>query len=124
MGDKHMSRMGGMGGFGGMGDIQKLMKQAQKIQEETAKFQEDLEVVRFTASAGGNMVTVTVNGHGQVTAVKIDPGVVDPADVEILEDLIVTAARDASSKAKAEQDARLEQITGGLGGLNLPPGLL
>lgn len=119
-----MSRMGGMGGFGGMGDIQKLMKQAQKIQEETAKFQEDLEVVRYTASAGGNMVTVTVNGHGQVTAVKIDPGVVDPADVEILEDLIVTAARDASSKAKAEQDARLEQITGGLGGLNLPPGLL
>jgi len=115
---------GGGGGFGGLGDVQKLMKQAQKMQEDAAKLQEDLETMRVTANAGGGMVSVTVNGHGHLVEVKINPVVVDPEDVEMLEDLITLAAKEATAKAQADQQARMEEITGGLGDLNLPPGLL
>lgn len=115
---------GGMPGFGGMGDMQKLLKQAQKMQEDAAKLQEDLENMRITANAGGGMVSATVNGHGHLVEVKINPVVVDPEDVEMLEDLIITAAKEAAAKAQADQQARMEEITGGLGDLNLPPGLL
>ena len=93
-----MARFGGPGNFGGMGDLQKLMKQAQKMQEETAKLQEALPAARYSANAGGGMVTITVNGYGQLVEVKINPAIVDPADVEILEDLIVTAAKEAAAK--------------------------
>jgi DNA-binding YbaB/EbfC family protein len=120
-----MARFGGMpGGFGNMGDIQKLMKQAQKMQEDAQKLQEDLVKMRVTASAGGGMVSVTVNGHGHLVEIKINPVVVDPADVEMLEDLIVTAARDASEKAQADQEEKMKDITGSIEGLNLPPGLI
>jgi len=117
-----MARFGG--GMPGPGDLAKLMKQAQKMQEDAAKLQEDLETMRITSSAGGGMVTATVNGHGQLVEVKINPVVVDPDDVEMLEDLIITAAKEASAQAQADQQARMEEITGGLGDLNLPPGLL
>src|ERR1051325_8647787 len=90
---------GGGGGFGGLGDMQKLMKQAQKMQDDAAKLQEDLINVRIEGSAGGGMVTATVNGHGHLVEIKINPVVVDPEDVEMLEDLIVTAAKDATQKA-------------------------
>lgn len=118
-----MARFGG-GNFGGLGDVQKLMKQAQKMQEDAAKLQEDLETARFSVNAGGGMVTATVNGHGHLVELKINPAVVDPDDVEILEDLIITATKEATAKAQADQQARMEEITGGLDGLNLPPGLL
>ena len=118
-----MSRMGGMGGLGGMPDIGKLMKQAQKMQEDAAKLQEDLADLRISASAGGGMVTVTVNGHGHLTGIKIDPVVVDPADTELLEDLIITAAKEASERAVKEAEKRTEAITGGLKDMQLPPGL-
>jgi DNA-binding YbaB/EbfC family protein len=119
-----MTRFGGMpGGFGGLGDMQKLMKQAQKMQEDAAKLQEDLENMRVEATAGGGMVTAIVNGHGHLVEVKINPVVVDPDDVEMLEDLIITAAKEAAAKAQADQEARMAEITGGLGNLNLPPGL-
>lgn len=120
-----MARFSGLpGGFGGLGDMQKLMKQAQKMQEDAAKLQEELETARFTGTSGGGLVKVTVNGHGHVSEVKIDPTVADPDDVEMLEDLIVTAARDAHAAAHAEQESRMQEITGTLGDLNLPPGLL
>ena len=80
--------------------------------------------MRVTAQAGGGMVTVTVNGHGHLVDVKINPVVADPDDVEMLEDLIITAAKEATAKAQADQEARMKEITGGLGDLNLPPGLL
>lgn len=115
---------GGMGGFGGLGDIQKLMKQAQKMQEDAAKLKDDLEVLRVTATAGGGMVTATVNGYGHLLELKVNPVVVDPADVEILEDLIITAVKDATTKAQADQEARMQEIQGSLSDLNLPPGLL
>lgn len=122
-----MARFGGGGGGGGMpgfGDMQKLMKQAQKMQEDAEKLQNDLETMRVTSQAGGGMVSVTVNGHGHLVEVKINPAVVDPDDVEILEDLVVTAAKEATAQAQSSQEARMKEITGGLGDLNLPPGLL
>ncbi|HZP80610.1 MAG TPA: YbaB/EbfC family nucleoid-associated protein [Chthonomonadaceae bacterium] len=120
-----MARFGGMpGGFGGLGDMQKLMKQAQKMQEDAAKLQDELAAARIQANAGGGMVTATVNGHGHLVEIKINPVVVDADDVEMLEDLIITAVKEATEKAQAEQQARMESITGTLEGLNLPPGLL
>ncbi len=121
-----MARFGGgmPGGFGGLGDMQKLMKQAQKMQEDAAKLQEELPQMRITASSGGGMVSATVNGHGHLVEIKINPVVIDPDDVEMLEDLIITAVKEATATAEADQKARMEEITGGLGDLNLPPGLL
>ena len=124
-----MARFGGLpgggGGMPGFGDIQKLMKQAQKMQDDAAKLQEELKTLKITASSGGGMVTVTVNGHGHLTDVHIDPSVMEgPDDVEMVQDLIVTAAKEASAKAEASQAERMEGITGELKDLNLPPGLL
>lgn len=120
-----MARFGGLpGGFGSLGDMQKLMKQAQKMQEDAARLQEDLQSMRVQGSSGGGMVTATVNGHGQLVEVKINPVVLDPDDVEMLEDLIVTAARGAAAKAEEDQKAKMEEITGSLGDLKLPPGML
>jgi DNA-binding YbaB/EbfC family protein len=116
-----MSRFGGLGN---MGDISKLMKQAQKMQEDAAKLQEDLASARITASAGGGMVNAVVNGHGHLVESRISQAVVDPNDVEMLEDLIITAVREATEKAENEQRARMETITQGIEGLNLPPGLI
>ncbi len=118
-----MSRFGG-GGMPNFGDMQKLMKQAQKMQEDATKLQEDLATMRISANVGGGMVTATVNGHGHLVEVKINPVVVDPSDVEMLEDLIITAVKEATVKAQADQDARMAEITGSLNELNLPPGLL
>ncbi len=120
-----MARFGGMpGGFGGLGDMKKLMERAQKMQEDAARLQEELGTARYEANAGGGMVSATVDGHGHLVEIKINPVVVDPDDVEMLEDLIITAVKEAAGKAEAEQKARLESITGGLEGLNLPPGLI
>ena len=118
-----MARFGG-GMPGGMGDMAKLFKQAQKMQEDAAKLQEELAESRIESSAGGGMVTATVNGHGHLVELRINPAVVDPADVEMLEDLVVTAVKDAAARAQNDQQARVETITQGLEGLNLPPGLL
>ena len=116
-----MARFGGFpGGFGGLGDMQKLMKQAQKMQEDAAKLQEELETMRIEGKAGGGMVSATVNGHGHLVEVKINPAVVDPDDVEMLEDLIITAVKEATARAQEDQKQRMEQITGGLGDLNIP----
>ena len=120
-----MARFGGMpGGFGGLGDMQKLMKQAQKMQEDAQKLQDDLQNMRIEGKSGGGMVTATVNGHGHLVTLKIEPAAVDPDDVELLEDLIITAVKEATEKAQADQQERMDAITGGLDGLNLPPGLL
>ncbi len=115
---------GGGGGFGSLGDMKKLMQQAQKMQEDAVKLQDDLQAARIKGDAGGGMVTATVNGHGHLVEIKINPIVVDPDDVEMLEDLVITAARDASAKAAAEQETRMQQITGQVGDFPLPPGLI
>ena len=106
---------GGMpGGLGGLGDI---MKQAQKMQKDMAKIQEDLKNRVVEGKAGGGMVTVNVNGAQELLAVKIDKNAVDPNDTEMLEDLIVAAVREGMRKAKEMADREMAKITGGM---NLP----
>jgi DNA-binding YbaB/EbfC family protein len=88
------------GGFGGGNQMQQLMKQAQKMQEQIAKAQEELEEAELEGTAGGGMVKVVVNGKKVVSSVSINPTVVDPDDVEMLEDLVVAALNDAYAKAE------------------------
>lgn len=101
-------------------NIQKMMKEAQKMQERLAQAQQDLTAETVEASAGGGKVTVTATGAGDITAVKIVPEVVDPQDVEMLEDLVLSGVREAQEAARKLQAERMGQVTGGLGGL---PGL-
>ena len=95
-------------------NIQKLMKQMQKAQLAQAEMQEKLEATQVTASAGGGMVSVTVNGAGQVMGLKLDKAVVDPSDVEALEDLILVAIQDAQRKANEMQQSEMNKLMSGM----------
>ena len=97
-----------------MTDIVKLMQQAQEMQGRLQQIQDDLERQTVTGTAGGGMVTVEADGKGNVRKVKLDPSVVNPADVEMLEDLIVVAVADAQKKAADVQKAEMGRVTGGL----------
>jgi DNA-binding YbaB/EbfC family protein len=101
-------------------NIQKMMKEAQKMQERLNKAQSDLAAQTLEVSSGGGKVNVTVNGGGDITAIKIAPEVVDPQDVEMLEDLVLSGIREAQEAARKLQADTMGQVTGGLGGL---PGL-
>ena len=106
-----------------MKNLGQLMKQAQAMQAKMAEMQAQLETVEMTGAAGGGMVQVTVNGKGDVKSVKIDKAVVDPAEIEVLEDLLVAAFNDAKSKVNAYAEAEMQKLTGGLalpGGMKLP----
>lgn len=105
-------------GFGNMG---KMMKQMQKLQAKMAQLQEELAQRTVEASAGGGAVTVKVNGENEVLEVKIDPDVVDPEDVEMLEDLVLAATNEALRLAREMVAEEMGKLTGGL---NLPPGLI
>jgi len=94
-----------------------LMKQAQKMQQDMVKAQEELANKEEEGSAGGGMVTVRVNGKNEILAVKIDPEVVDPDDVEMLEDLIMAAVNEALGKISKTSSDELSKLTGGL---NIP----
>ena len=115
-----MRGFGNMGGMGGMGSMGNLMKQAQKAMEQMQKLEQELASARVEGSAGGGMVKVEATGTGQVESVTIDPQVVDPDDVEMLQDLVVSAVRDAVDKATELKQQRVQQLTGGLG---IPPGM-
>ena len=93
---------GGMGGFGGM-NINQLMKEAKKMQADLEKNQQELAEKEFEASAGGNAVSVKVNGQKQILDLKLQKEVVDPEDVEMLQDLILTCANEALRKVDAAQ---------------------
>lgn len=97
-----------------MTDFQQLMQMGQQLQARVSKLQESLDRQSVTASAGGGMVTVTADGKGEVRAVKIDPTCVDPADVEMLEDLVLAAVNQAQAKAKDLYEAEMKKATGGL----------
>jgi DNA-binding YbaB/EbfC family protein len=97
-----------------MADFMKLMQQAQQVQGRLQDMQEALERLSVTGSAGGGMVTVEADGKGTVRKVTLDPSVVNPADVEMLEDLIVVAVADAQRKAADVQKAEMGRVTGGL----------
>jgi DNA-binding YbaB/EbfC family protein len=106
-----------------MRNLGQLMKQAQQMQEKMAEMQAQLEAVEMTGVAGGGMVQLVLNGKGDVKRVKIDKTAVDPADVEVLEDLIVAAFNDARAKVNAHAESEMHKLTGGLqlpGGLKLP----
>ena len=111
-----MAYRGGFGGFGGGNQMQNLMKQAQKMQEEMQKAQEELENAEIVGKAGGEMVVVTMNGKKEIKSIKLDKTAVDPADVEMLEDLIIAAINDASGKADELSKEKMGPM-GGLGGL-------
>ena len=108
---KSSFRGGGYGGMGGMNQMQ-MMKQAQKMQEELLKMQEQLEQTVYTATAGGGVVTASVSGKRELTALEIDPDAVDPEDVEMLQDLIIAAVGEAMKQVD-DESARL---MGGMGG--------
>ena len=98
-------------------DMRQLLKQAQQMQQEMLAAQNELAQQRFEGSAGGGLVTAVVSGAQEVLEVKISPEVVDPSDVEMLEDLVVAAIRQAMETAAAAASERLGGLTGGLGGL-------
>ena len=106
-----------------MKNLGQLMKQAQQMQQKMAEMQAELETVEMTGVAGGGMVQLTLNGKGDVKRVKIDKAVVDPAETEVLEDLIVAAFNDARQKVNAHAESEMQKLTGGLalpGGMKLP----
>ena len=107
------------GGFpGGMpGNMNNLMKQAQRMQRQMEEKQKELEEKQYSASAGGGAVTVTVSGKKEVLSVKLSEEVVDPDDIEMLEDLIVAATNEAFRQAEEDRSQMMSQLTGGLGGL-------
>lgn len=110
---------GGFGGLGG-GNMNNLIKQAQKFQQQMEQMQKDLETKEFSAAAGGGAVTAVANGKKQIVDIKINPDVVDPDDVEMLQDLIMLACNEALKKAETETADEMKKLTGGM---NLPGGL-
>lgn len=107
--------MGGMGGMGG--NMNNMIKQAQKMQQEMLKMQNEIEEQEFDATAGGGVITVKMSGAKQLTAVEIKPEAVDPDDVEMLQDLIITAVNEAMKKVDAANNAKMSKLTGGM---NIP----
>jgi len=106
------------GGFPGMGgNMNNLMKQAQKFQKQMEDAQKDLENKEFEASVGGGAVTVRVSGKKELKDIVINPEVVDPDDVEMLQDLVLTAVNEALKKAEDETNSSMGKLTGGL---NIP----
>ena len=108
----------GMGGMGG-GNMQSMIRQAQKMQADMMKAQEELESKSYEAAAGGGVVKAVVSGRKEVTSVTIDPEAVDPDDVEMLQDLIVAAVNEALRKASDDANSQMSKLTGGmnLGGM-------
>lgn len=105
---------------GGQPNLQQMLKQAQKMQQQMAVAQAELAEAEVTGTAGGGLVTVTVSGAGEVKSVKIDPKVVDPDDVETLEDLVLAAVHNANEAVRALAEEKMGPVTGGMGGLGLP----
>ena len=108
---------GGFGGFGGGANMQQLMRQAQKMQQDMEKAQQELADTQLEASAGGGMVTCTVTGMKEIVSLKINPEIVDPEDVEMLEDTVLAAVREAVAKAEELYKNKMGAIAGGMGGL-------
>ncbi len=104
------------GGFNPMGggNIQQLMKQAQKMQQDMQKKQAELNETEFTAQAGGGMVTVTVYGTKQVKSIEVKPEIVDPDDIEMLQDLIVAGVNAAIKEASDTVEREIGKLTGGM----------
>lgn len=103
-----------------MKNLASMMKQAQQMQARMVEMQAELERHEMTGQSGGGMVTVTLNGKGEMRGIKIDPALVTPEDVEVLEDLIVAATNDAKAKVEAHMAEQMQKLTGGM---KLPEGM-
>ena len=108
---KGYGRMPGMGG----GMNMNMIKQAQKMQQDMMKMQEELASKTYSAASGGGVVTAEVNGQHQVLSLVIDPEAVDPDDVEMLQDMIVAAVNEAMRSAEADAASSMKSLTGGMG---------
>lgn len=108
------------GGFPGGGNMNNLMKQAQMLQKKMEEAQKEAEKEEFEASVGGGAVSVRVSGKKEVLSIKIKPEVVDEDDVEMLEDLVLSAVNEALRKAEEETSSKMSKLTGGM---NMPGGL-
>ncbi len=103
-----------------MKDLLGMMKQAQQLQERMQQLQEELAAMQISGQSGAGLVQVTMNGKGELSAIKIDPSLMKPDETEILEDLIVAAAADAKGKVEGQMQSKMQELTGGL---PLPPGM-
>ena len=114
-----MAKGGFRGGMPGGMNQAAMMKQAQKMQQEMLRMQEEMETKTYKAAAGGGMVTAEVNGKHELKSLTIDPEAVDPDDVEMLQDMVIAAVNEAMRTADAEASANMSRLTGGLnlGGL-------
>ena len=112
-----MAKGGFRGGMPGGMNQAAMMKQAQKMQQELLRMQQEQESKTFTAKAGGGMVAATVNGKHELTALEINPEAVDPDDVDMLQDMIIAAVNEAMRTADNEAANNMSKLTGGLGGL-------
>ncbi len=102
----------GYNNFGGFGNMNQLMRQAQKMQEDMAKAKQELEETVFTSSVGGGMVEVKMSGARQMQAINIKPEVIDPEDSEMLEDLIISAVNDCLGQIARKEQAAMPQVPG------------
>ncbi len=107
--------MRGLGNLGGLGSMGNIMKQAQKAMEQAQHIEAELAATRIEGSAGGGMVRVEATGNGQFDSVRIDRQAIDPNDAEMLEDLVLSAFRDAADKAAKLREERMKELTSGLG---------
>ena len=104
------------GGFGG-GNMQQLMRQAQKMQQQMTEAQEKLDAAEYEATAGGGVVSVKVSGKRELLSITIDPQVVDPDDVDMLQDLVMAAVNEALRKGEETREATMNRLAPGMGGM-------
>jgi DNA-binding YbaB/EbfC family protein len=114
-GKKPKNRQGGGGG-----DMQKQLRQLQAMQAEMEKTQAELEEKEVTTTAGGGAIEVTVNGKREIVKLNIDKDVVDPDDVEMLQDLVIAAVNEALRQIAELEETEMGRVTGGMGGLGIP----
>ena len=108
-----MAKRGGFPGMGGGMNMNAMIKQAQKMQQQMLKAQEEIAEMEHTATVGGGVVSATVKGTNTLTKISIDPEALDPDDVEMLEDLVVSAVNEALRQAQQSNESKMKDITGG-----------
>ncbi len=112
-----MAKRGGFPGGGMPGNMNQLMKQAQRMQRQMEESQKNLEEAEYTAKAGGGAVEVKVSGKKEIKSLTLSPDVVDPDDIEMLQDLIIAAVNEAFKQVDDASGAMMNKLTGGMGGL-------
>ena len=105
------------GGMTGGASMNNMIKQAQKMQENLLKAQQEIEEASYDITAGGGAINLTINGANKITKIQIDPEIVDPDDVEMLEDLMMSAFNEAIKTVEKEKSEKMGKVTGGFGGM-------